>query len=294
MKILIIKLGASGDVVRTTTLLHLLNGEISWLVSDKNAELLGNISQISECFKWSDNHDLKGRDYDLVINLEDSLEVGYLLNNIKYKNIFGAHLNSSDTLTYTQDSKQWFDLSLISSYGREKADKMKFLNRRSYQEIVFEGLGGKFNGERYFLPKSVKTDLHGDIAIAHQSGTVWPIKNWAYYEYLKEKLEKDGFKVNYLPIRDSLLEHIGDVQNHKYLIGGDSLPMHIAFGSNIYSTIIYTCTSPWEIYDYGIQNKIVSPQLGKYFYQRKFDKKATTIIPLDLVYKAVLSHVNIF
>ena len=32
-------------------------------------------------------------------------------------------------------------LSLISVYGRKRADELKFLNRRTYQDLIFEGLG---------------------------------------------------------------------------------------------------------------------------------------------------------
>lgn len=44
---------------------------------------------------------------------------------------------------------------------------------------------------------------------------------------------------------------------------------------------------PWEIYGYGIQRKIISPDLKKYFYKREFDEAATTSIPLSMVYDAV-------
>jgi hypothetical protein len=32
-------------------------------------------------------------------------------------------------------------MSLISKYGKEKADLLKWKNRKSYQEILFEMLG---------------------------------------------------------------------------------------------------------------------------------------------------------
>ena len=40
MKVLIIKLGATGDVVRTTPLLRRLDGQIAWVTERKNAALL--------------------------------------------------------------------------------------------------------------------------------------------------------------------------------------------------------------------------------------------------------------
>ena len=116
------------------------------------------------------------------------------------------------------------------------------------------------------------------------------MKNWAYYDQLKLRLESAGFKVNILPRRSTLGEHLGDVANHKCLVGGDSLPMHIALGLNIPCVTIFNCTSPWEIYDYGIQTKIVSPLLERYFYKRGFEGPATTAISVDQVFDATLKR----
>jgi heptosyltransferase-2 len=230
--------------------------------------------------------------YDLVINLEDSIDVAKLLRLIRYKELFGAYLDDKDKLKYTESSKDWFDLSLISRFGLKKADELKLRNRRTYQEMIFNGLGYKFNGESYFLPKASESSMTGDIAIAQECGSVWPMKNWAYYNDLKRKLEETGVTVNFLPMRKSIIEHIGDIQNHRYLISGDSLPMHIAIGSGIQCLTIFTCTSPWEIYDYGIQKKLISPFLDVYFYKRKFDVKATTCISLIEVYQETIEHIR--
>ena len=283
MKVLIIKLGATGDVIRTTTLLRVLNGEIHWLTSDLNTIMLYDNNKIKRCIPWSKASNLFGDKFDLIINLEDRFDTAQMLNQITYKDLFGVYLNNSDKLSYTENSKEWFDLSLISRFGKEQADKLKLDNRKSYQDIVFSGLGYLFKDEAYFIPQPRQTELKGDVAIAPKSGNIWPMKDWAYFDELKEKLEKLGFKVNYLPIRRSLLNHIGDIKNHRYLISGDSLPMHIALGSGIMCLTIFICTSPWEIFDYGVQKKIVSPLLEKYFYKRTYDARATASISVDTV-----------
>jgi heptosyltransferase-2 len=290
METLIIKLGATGDVVRTTTLLHALDGEIHWLTSDRNTVMLKGSEKIAELIPWADCDRLRGRRYDLIINLEDSPEVASLLNDLKYKDLFGAYLNGSDKMDYTESSSEWFDLSLISRFGKEKADQLKLENRKTYQEMLFHGIGYSFTGQTYYIPESEHTDLSGDIAIAPESGSVWPMKNWAYYDELKAKLENSGYLVNYLPIRRTLNEHISDVQKHKYLVSGDSLPMHIALGSRIKCLSIFICTSPWEIYDYGLQKKVVSPLLEKYFYKRDFDREAIESVTVDRVFNIVANH----
>jgi len=283
MKTLIIKYGASGDVVRTTTLLNVLKGDIDWITANVNVQLLNGLSQISHVLTDENFETIKNNKYNLVINLEDSFEAAELVSNIKFKNLFGAYLNKSGKIEYTENSKTWFDLSLISKYGIEKANVLKYENQSSFQELVFNGLGFKFNGEPYLLPISPETELFGDIAISPKAGKVWPMKNWKYYDELASILRDKGFVVNYLPQRTTMLEHLSDVKNHKFLISGDSLPMHFALGSNVKCISLFICTSASEIFDYGIQKKIVSKDLEKYFYRRDFDPKAIESISLDEV-----------
>jgi heptosyltransferase-2 len=290
--VLIIKLGAAGDVVRTTPLLRRLDGAISWITAEKNLALLDGIDREVRCVSWENRNRVADTAYDLVINLEDDRESSSFLKQLKFKQLFGAHLNGDDRLTYTSDSSAWFDLSLISVYGRATADRLKLLNRRTYQELIFEGLGLGFNGELYYLPSSRPTALRGDVAISSTAGAVWPMKNWAYYDELKKKLQTAGLKVNMLESRPTLLEHLADVQGHRCLVSGDSLPMHLALGSGVRCVSIFTCTSPWEIYGYGLQEKVISPVLEKFFYARGYDASATMAINVDEVFSAVMNQLN--
>lgn len=288
MKILIIKLGATGDVVRTTTLLRRLEGKVTWITAEKNSSLLSNLSIPVRCLTWESRDQAKDGRYDLVINLEDTDECAAFVNEIDKTKVFGAILDKNNRLDYTDDSSEWFDLSLISRHGRKKADELKFKNNRTYQDLVFTGLGWSFQGEEYVLPTPTKTDLSGDVAISKAAGPVWPMKNWAYYDELIEKLRADGLVVNVLGKRDTLLEHYGDVAQHRCLVSGDSLPMHFALAAKVPCVSLFSCTGDWEIYDYGVQTKIVSPCLEEYFFQRGFDKRATTSISVDEVYNATV------
>jgi len=292
VNVLIVKLGATGDVVRTTPLLRRLNGQVTWLTARKNAVLLEGLAPNLRCFSWEDREKVLDRHYSLVINLEDTLSVAQLLKNVECSAIFGAYAGSDNSLQYTENSKCWFDLSLISSYGKQAADRLKLQNRRTYQDMVFGGLSLRFAGEPYLLPEPIETGLSGDIAIAADSGLVWPMKKWAYYGKLREALEAQGLTVNVLPKRSSLLEHLADVRNHRCLIGGDSLPMHFALGTATPCVTLFTCTSPWEIYDYGAQTKIVSPLLEEFFYKRGYDERATTAISVDEVFNAVMRQLE--
>ena len=288
MNILIIKLNATGDVVRTTTLLRRLRGNVTWITAPANVVLLDGLRQDLRCLAWEDRALARDRRYSLVINLEDELDVASFVAGLEHDQLFGACLDNQRGIAYTDDSHRWFDLSLISVHGRESADRLKLQNRCPYQELIFDGLGFQFEGEQYLLPAPAPTDLSGDVAIAPVAGPVWPNKSWAYYDELKGKLELAGLRVNVLPRRHSLLEHMADVSNHKVLVGGDSLPMHFALGTGTPCVTLFNCTSPWEIYDYGLQTKIVSPLLEKFFYQRGTDSAATSAINLDEVYDATM------
>jgi hypothetical protein len=292
MNVLIAKFGATGDVVRTTTLLQKFPDHVTWITEGKNAILLQNLDRNIRCLAWEERSEAADRSYDLVINLEDTIQVGLFIKELRFKQLFGAFVDSEQRLKYTEDSHRWFDLSLVSVYGRGAADRLKLQNRSTYQELIFAGLGWKFAGEEYQLPEPEDTDLAGDVAISAVAGPVWPMKNWAFYEGLKVRLETEGLIVNYLPKRASLLQHLGDVRNHRCLVGGDSLPMHFALGSGTPCVTLFTCTSPWEIYDYGLQTKIVSPLLGEFFYKRGFDVRATTAISLDEVYDITIRQLG--
>lgn len=293
MKTLIIKIGATGDVVRTTPLLDRLPGQITWLTAAQNIALLKGLNENLRSFIWENRERALDADYDLVINLEDTLDVAEFLKTLRYKEVFGAYLDSNNSLRYSESSSCWFDLSLISSHGRQQADRLKLLNRRSYQELIFQGLGFNFAGETYLLPEPIETGLSGDVAIAADAGPVWPMKKWAYYGELKQQLERRGLIVSVLPRRSSLMEHLADVRNHCCLVGGDSLPMHLALGTGTRCVTLFTCTSPWEIYDYGIQKKVVSPRLEEFFYKRGYDQRATNAISVDEVLSAVMAQLDV-
>ena len=118
------------------------------------------------------------------------------------------------------------------------------------------------------------------------------MKKWAHFDDLKNELESEGLKVNILQDRPSLLEHLADVQGHRCLVSGDSLPMHLALGSGVRCVSIFTCTSPWEIYGYGLQKKIISPFLERFFYERGYDRARLPQSAVDEVFSAVMNQLS--
>src|SRR6266496_6541823 len=118
MNVLILKLGATGDVVRTTPLLHRISGEITWITAANNTVRLEVSEQNRRVFSWEEREQALDKHYDLAINLEDTLDVADFLKTVKCGEVFGAYGDSNGSLRYTENARPWFDLSLISSYGR--------------------------------------------------------------------------------------------------------------------------------------------------------------------------------
>jgi heptosyltransferase-2 len=295
MNTLIIKLGATGDVVRTSALLHRLRPGVTWVTAEKNASLLQGLNEV-RVLRWEDRDQAIGHRYELIINLEDTEDAAVLAGEARAANPggrhFGARLEGDGSLDYTEDSRGWFDMSLISRFGRQRADQLKLENRRTYQDLIFEGLGFEFQDDRYVLPAAVDTGLRGDVALSPVAGPVWPMKGWDFYTDLQAELVARGLRVNVLPTRPTLLEHLGDVQGHSCLVSGDSLPMHLALGSGVRCVSLFNCTSPWEIHDYGLMQKLVSPLLAEHFYQRRLDPRATAAITLEKVVEATLAQLH--
>ena len=284
MRVLIIKRGASGDVIRTTVLRHFLRCEIDWLTSDMNEQLIRGIEGVRPV-SWSNREEIFGTEYSLAINLEDDTESAAILESVKCRDRYGAYRSADGEMTYTESASPWFDLGMISRYGIQKANELKLQNRQTFQHLVCLGLGFAFEDEKYHLPEAPASSLAGDVAISMEAGKVWPMKNWAFYDRLMERLISDGYRVNSLPLRSTMLEHMADIRNHRLLISGDSLPMHFALGSGIHCITLFICTSPWEIHGYRIQEKMVSPYLERFFYRRDFDPEAPRSISFDAVYE---------
>ena len=131
--ILILKFGALGDVVRTSFFAEPMykekNVNIYWFTSEAAITLIANnpfIKKIS-----TDIKDFYNIDFDIVYNLEDELNFSELIQNLKYKKIIGAYL-SSGKLTYTSECSEWFDMGIISSFGKRKADELKKININNF------------------------------------------------------------------------------------------------------------------------------------------------------------------
>ena len=284
-RILVIKLGAAGDVVRTTPILHLMGADdVVWITAPENAPLLAG-THARVLTRPADA--AAAGPYDLVLSLEEEHQpLKAIFAALRFRQVIGAYPTAAGVVSYTAELRGWFDMSLISTYDAAEANRLKLANRRSYQEILFAALGASFSGEEYILPRVHATNLVGDFALAASAGLRWPNKQWAHWEKLARQLDGLG-TVNFLPRRATLLEHLGDVANHRIVLAPDSLPLHVAIGMKKPSVGIFNCTSPWEIHAYRRMVPVVSPCLEKYYYANKYAAEATLCLSVDKVYKTV-------
>jgi heptosyltransferase-2 len=288
IKILIIKIGALGDVVRTTPMLRVLEANITWVTSAKAVPLLCDNPYIDCLHCIEDSQDvLKHNKYDLVINLEDDESAAKLASKFERPTIVGAYMGRHG-ITYTDSAGGWFDMSLISRFSKAKADELKISNRKTYQEFVFEMIGRPFRGEEYVL-NLPPTKLHESnlVGLEARAGDVWPMKRWNKYEELAERLKEAGFKIKIFQQRERLVDYIGDISECEYIVCGDTLAMHLGLALRKKVVALFTCTTPHEIYDYGRMIPIVSPLYTRYFYRRDFVPEAAGAISTDTVFKAV-------
>lgn len=288
--ILVIKIGALGDVLRTTPALSVLRGGVTWVTSEAAAPLLAGNPLIERLYCNGHYPDsLLDEEFDLVVNLEDDVSAATLASKIKTKRLIGAYLREGN-LVYTESASEWFDMSLISRFGKKRADEVKMNNRRTYQEFLFSMLGDRFEGEEYLLTMPLKTiPTPNLVGLEIRTGEVWPMKRWNKFEALAHRLTKAGFKLKTFQQRDRLEEYVDDINECEYIVCGDTLAMHLGLALRKRVVAIFTCTSPHEIDDYGRMIKVISPLWKEYFYRRDFDPAPAEAISVESVFEAVMA-----
>ncbi len=286
-RVLIVKTGAAGDIVRTTPIMTLLARDaVDWLTAPRYAPLLtGTAARIV-----TRPADLACHGpYDLVISLEESPELlRCVFSAIRHRQVIGAYPDADGAVRYTRELAAWFDMSLIGAHGMAQANRLKRSNRRTFQEILFAGLGATFASEEYILPEAGPSRPKGRIALVDHVGARWPNKRWSGMRALAAELNGIG-GVTILPLRRSLLAHLADIAAHDVVVTPDSLPLHLALGSGKATIGLFNCTSPWEIHPYGRMTALVSTRLNDFYYATEPSAEAMAAIDVETVHAAVLS-----
>ena len=291
-KILLIKTGAAGDVVRTTVLLNALQGSVTWVIDSRYKAILPTrhphlhrIITLNEALDV-----LQHEIFDHTISLEENAECALLASRIPTKKLTGVYLENKE-LCYTSDSAGWYDMSLISALGAACANDTKKSNTATFQQLLLNMFGFAFEGEPYCIHRNSHIQrAAGVVGIETRVGARWPNKGWSGYPALINKLQQQGYTCKLLEQRSTIAEYLDDIAGCSFLISGDTLAMHVALAYNIPSIALFNCTSPAEIYDYGTLTKIVSPLLQDAFYKTTFSQAVIDSITPDEVFTAFMQH----
>lgn len=282
-KILVIKKGASGDVIRTSTLLHFLKGDITWATHIYNKVFLPqHHSQLKRILSFEETDRILNENFDCIISLDDDDECATLATTIKSNEIIGVY-KEDEKVVYTRHLKEWFDMSLISVHGKQRADEIKLDNRKTFQQMLFEGFGMEFNkNHSYFMNESINAKtITKRIGIEKRAGERWPTKSWNGFDELAGLLKGRGYDIFFFEQRNNIIDYINDVSSCQYVFTGDTLTMHLALYLKIPNVTVFTCNSPWEIAGYGIMRKVVSPKLATAFYKTKYIPEAVESITIN-------------
>ncbi|MGD8780742.1 MAG: glycosyltransferase family 9 protein [Ignavibacteria bacterium] len=145
-KILIIKLGATGDVIRTTPILTRLKKEhpdarVYWLTLSPEvipASVDEVLQPTADVLIY-----LQSIEFDLSINLDKDKEACALLNNINSKVKKGFILKDGKPYPADKDAEHKYLTGIF--------DTLSKVNTRNYMDEVFEVCGFDYNGEKYIL-----------------------------------------------------------------------------------------------------------------------------------------------
>ncbi len=151
-RVLVLKIGALGDVLRTTPILRPLRAggptHVTWVVGEAARPLLEGHSRIDRLWVPSVETSalLSVEEFDLVLSIDKDPYSTSLATRVTAaeKRGFGRDRFGS-LVPLHPDARYAYDLGL--------SDRLKFFeNRKTYQEIVFEMCGLPWHGEEYDLP----------------------------------------------------------------------------------------------------------------------------------------------
>ena len=305
-KILIIKLDAVGDVLRTTSILKPIKKKfpdsyIQWCTRKNSIELFKNNSLVDEVIKYEDDafFRITSEEYDVVINLDTSKISASIASTAKAKEKFGFILNKKSYVEATSEAaRQWMEMSAF--------DDVKKLNIKSYQQIIYEILNLDLpveppiihiteNDRAKIAAKDFMKNMTSQkpvIGLNVGVGTKWPSKGWPLkrWKELIEKLNSDTnnlfllggpeeveinrqLKKEYNFLSDtgcdnSLLEFAAIVDLCDLIITADTLALHIATALEKKIIALFGPTSAAEIELYGIGIKLSAPDECKCYYKQ--------------------------
>jgi len=295
-RVLVLKIGALGDVLRTTPLLRPLTAagpvHVTWVTGPASAPLLEGHPRIDRLlvpgFETSER--LAAEEFDLLLSIDKDPYPTALAARVRAAEKRGFGRDENGALIPLHESARYaYDLGL--------SDQLKFHeNRKTYQEITAELCGLPWGGDEYDVP-AVAAARHAAAAALTDAGVpgsgplvglntgaggVFANKAWTEdgYAELARRLAADGCRVVLLGGEDEaernariaaaaagaakdagrhpLREFAGVVARCDLVVTGDTLGMHLAIAARVPVVVLFGSTCPQEIELYGRGEKVVT------------------------------------
>lgn len=324
-KVLIIKLDAVGDVLRTTSILPSIkrkfpDSHITWLTKSSSKDLFKNNSFIDSLLIYEDyglTALLNAVEFDLLINPDASSVSSALAAVAKAKVKKGFYLDSKGKVSpLNPESAEWFEMGAF--------DQFKKQNKKTYQQIIHEIAGLEYKKDliqlfldddevklrNEFSRKHNLTNFKTIIGINPGASKRWQLKKWrldgykALIENLSRKkdlavllyggpdetesiqvLEKISANVISTGTSNSLRDFFALLDLSDVVITGDTLALHAATALNKKVICLFGPTSSAEIEDYGLIKKIMPEMDCLVCYKQSCDFSPNC---MDLINKEVI------
>jgi heptosyltransferase-2 len=191
-RILIIKLGAMGDVLRTTFILNGLEelypkSEISWIVDTKNAAVLEGNTLINKIICNDENviKYLANNFFDIVINLDLAFESLSLTKLSNKEKVLGFTLDDNRNIISSNSyAKEWLKTSAYDELKKANAftyqywmSKIAELPRDNYEIIVSLQKKSIEKAEQFLKNNNISHEKK-IIGINPGAGKRWELKKW--------------------------------------------------------------------------------------------------------------------
>ncbi|MBI2428795.1 MAG: glycosyltransferase family 9 protein [Ignavibacteriales bacterium] len=219
-RILIIKLGAAGDVIRTTPLLKRIWDEmpqahITWLTDFP--DLIPQAVDVVVDYSIKNITWLLGREFDLIISLDKDKEAISVAEKIPAKNKYGFGMDSFGRCrVFNELSNHKLETGLFDDVSKR--------NSKSYPQEIFELCGYNFMGEEYILDVSKVHQWNIDhsksiVGLNTGCGGRWTSRLWSDQNWisLARTLRENNFEVIWLGGRQE------DNKNKKYQSEGGGI-----------------------------------------------------------------------
>jgi heptosyltransferase-2 len=257
-KVLIIKLGYSetldgeigkitslGDVLRSTVLLPLYkNAHVTWLIDEISFPLLKGNPYIHRILSYDITSvlQLQSERFDTVINLEKVPGICAFSDSINAWRRYGFRFDPENGVALAYDGSQHvLEICMYQEYKKK--------TKKHWEEILFEMVGAKWQGEGCILGYKPKSDVIYDIGFNYDVGKKWPNKAWPM-EYWKEleKLIDNKYSISWQQGLKNIEEYFEWINSCRVFVTNDSLGLHIACALNKKTLALFGPTLASEIY----------------------------------------------